>query len=334
MPQSPLLNILLFLLFILLFGTIGFYLVESKYSLFDSFYMSVITLSTVGYSEVGMLSFQGRIFTVIFILTGFLGITLAFRFLGEQVAQNWSVQKFKLKKNKTMIQKLKDHTIVCGYGRNGRQAVSRLKRHKQPYVVIENEERCITEFDSDILFLKGNALSDTTLLNANINEAKNLICALPSDADNLFVVLSARQLKPDIVIVSRVSEEQNQRKLELAGANHVIMPDKIGGDYMAALLTVPEVIQFLGSLDWWVDETSPNVEEVDLRKVPKEFQNKSLATMELRKRTGCNVIGYCDPHGNQIINPDANHILSVDGKLIVLGSRSSIVKLNRMFHLD
>ena len=259
MPQSPLLKILLFLLFFLLFGTLGFYFVESDYSLFDSFYMSVITLSTVGYSEVGLLSYQGRIFTVIFILIGFLGITLAFRFLGEQVAQNWSVQKLKLKKNKTMIQKLKGHTVVCGYGRNGRQAVSRLIHHKQPYVVIENEEKCIADFDSDILFLKGDALSDSTLLNANIKEAKNLICALPSDADNLFVVLSARQLKPDIVIVSRVSEEQNQRKLELAGANHVIMPDKIGGDYMAVLLTVPEVIQFLGALDWWDDETSPNV---------------------------------------------------------------------------
>ena len=183
-----------------------------------------------------------------------------------------------------MIQKLKGHTVVCGYGRNGRQAVSRLIHHKQPYVVIENEEKCIADFDSDILFLKGDALSDSTLLNANIKEAKNLICALPSDADNLFVVLSARQLKPDIVIVSRVSEEQNQRKLELAGANHVIMPDKIGGDYMAALLTVPEVIQFLGALDWWDDETSPNVEEIDLKKVPKEFQNKSLATMELKKK--------------------------------------------------
>jgi voltage-gated potassium channel len=100
MPQSPLLKILLFLLFFLLFGTLGFYFVESDYSLFDSFYMSVITLSTVGYSEVGLLSYQGRIFTVIFILIGFLGITLAFRFLGEQVAQNWSVQKLKLKKTR------------------------------------------------------------------------------------------------------------------------------------------------------------------------------------------------------------------------------------------
>jgi len=94
------------------------------------------------------------------------------------------------------------------------------------------------------------------------------------------------------------------------------------------------VIQFIVALDWWDDETSPNVEEIDLKKVAKEFQNKSLATKELRKRTGCNVIGYCDPHGNQIINPEANHTLSVDGKLIVLGSRGSIVKLNRMFHLD
>jgi voltage-gated potassium channel len=233
-----------------------------------------------------------------------------------------------------MINTLKEHTIVCGFGRNGRQAVVRLKRHQQSYVVIEQNESLIEENEHQVLFFKGNALTDEVLEAAGIKRAKSLICALPEDADNLFVVLSARQLQPDIVIVSRVSDESNQSKLALAGADHVIMPDKIGGDYMAALLTVPDLIHFLGNLDWWQDEKSPNVEEVNLDKIPKEYQNKTLAEMQLRKKSGCNVIAYRDEDGKQFINPDANTSLSTKGKLIVLGSGESIQKLNRMFQLD
>ncbi len=233
-----------------------------------------------------------------------------------------------------MINALEGHTIVCGYGRNGRQAVTRLKRHQQAYVVIEQNEQLIAENEHEILFFKGDALKDESLLAAGIQRAKNLISALPDDADNLFVVLSARQLKPEINIVSRVSEENNQSKLALAGANHVIMPDKIGGDYMAALLTVPDLIHFLENLDWWKDEISPNVKEVDLSEIPQEYQNKTLVEMELRKRTGCNVIGYRDENGKQSINPDASLSLSTQGKLIVLGSGESIKKLNQMFQLD
>ena len=332
--KSPLTRALSLLLFVLLFGVFGFYWIETNYSLFDALYMTVITLSTVGYGEVGNLSDQGRTFAILFILIGFLIVAIAIRFIVEYLISGWSINALKRKKNTEMINALEGHTIVCGYGRNGRQAVTRLKRHQQAYVVIEQNEQLITDNEKEILFLKGDALKDDILLAAGIKRAKNLISALPDDADNLFVVLSARQLKPEIDIVSRVSEENNQSKLALAGANHVIMPDKIGGDYMAALLTVPDLIHFLGNLDWWKDEISPNVEEVDLSKVPETYHNKTLAEMDLRKRTGCNVIGYRDENGKQFINPDASLSLSTQGKLIVLGSSESIKKLNQMFQLD
>ena len=332
--KSPLTRALSLLLFVLLFGVFGFYWIEINYSLFDALYMTVITLSTVGYGEVGNLSDQGRTFAILFILIGFLIVAIAIRFIVEYLISGWSINALKQKKNTEMINALEGHTIVCGYGRNGRQAVTRLKRHQQAYVVIEQNEQLITDNEKEILFLKGDALKDDILLAAGIKRAKNLISALPDDADNLFVVLSARQLKPEIDIVSRVSEENNQSKLALAGANHVIMPDKIGGDYMAALLTVPDLIHFLGNLDWWKDEISPNVEEVDLSKVPETYHNKTLAEMDLRKRTGCNVIGYRDENGKQFINPDASLSLSTQGKLIVLGSGESIKKLNQMFQLD
>lgn len=332
--KSPLTRALSLLLFVLLFGVFGFYWIETNYSLFDALYMTVITLSTVGYGEVGNLSDQGRTFAILFILIGFLIVAIAIRFIVEYLISGWSINALKQKKNTEMINALEGHTIVCGYGRNGRQAVTRLKRHQQAYVVIEQNEQLITDNEKEILFLKGDALKDDILLAAGIKRAKNLISVLPDDADNLFVVLSARQLKPEIDIVSRVSEENNQSKLALAGANHVIMPDKIGGDYMAALLTVPDLIHFLGNLDWWKDEISPNVEEVDLSKVPETYHNKTLAEMDLRKRTGCNVIGYRDENGKQFINPDASLSLSIQGKLIVLGSGESIKKLNQMFQLD
>lgn len=332
--KSPLTRALSLLLFVLLFGVFGFYWIETNYSLFDALYMTVITLSTVGYGEVGNLSDQGRTFAILFILIGFLIVAIAIRFIVEYLISGWSINALKQKKNTEMINALEGHTIVCGYGRNGRQAVTRLKRHQQAYVVIEQNEQLITDNEKEVLFLKGDALKDDILLAAGIKRAKNLISALPDDADNLFVVLSARQLKPEIDIVSRVSEENNQSKLALAGANHVIMPDKIGGDYMAALLTVPDLIHFLGNLDWWKDEISPNVEEVDLSKVPETYHNKTLAEMDLRKRTGCNVIGYRDENGKQFINPDASLSLSIQGKLIVLGSGESIKKLNQMFQLD
>ena len=332
--KSPLTRALSLLLFVLLFGVFGFYWIETNYSLFDALYMTVITLSTVGYGEVGNLSDQGRTFAILFILIGFLIVAIAIRFIVEYLISGWSINALKQKKNTEMINALEGHTIVCGYGRNGRQAVTRLKRHQQAYVVIEQNEQLITDNEKEILFLKGDALKDDILLAAGNKRAKNLISALPDDADNLFVVLSARQLKPEIDIVSRVSEENNQSKLALAGANHVIMPDKIGGDYMAALLTVPDLIHFLGNLDWWKDEISPNVEEVDLSKVPETYHNKTLAEMDLRKRTGCNVIGYRDENGKQFINPDASLSLSIQGKLIVLGSGESIKKLNQMFQLD
>lgn len=296
--------------------------------------MTVITVSTVGFGEVEGLSHPGRVFAICLILVGFVVVALAVRFIVESLLSNWSSDFWKIKKNKRMIENLNEHTIVCGYGRNGSQAVYRLQHHQEPYVVIEQEAAVVQNYEKEVLFYKGNALSDAVLKAAGIARAKNLICSLPKDADNLFVVLSARKLNPDIVIVSRVSEEQNQSKLEWAGANHVIMPDKIGGDYMAALLTVPDLIYFISALDWWRDETSPNVEEVPLKQFPQALQNKTLAELQIRKKTGCNVIGYRDEKGKQYVNPDANHSLSAAGKLIVLGTQESIKKLNSIFQLD
>lgn len=332
--RSPIVRGSALLILVLLIGVFGFYWIEENYSLFDSLYMTVITLSTVGYSEVGNLSEEGKVFTVLFILIGFITVAIALRFIVEYLISDLSLQALKQKKNMNMIKELNQHTIVCGFGRTGRQAVARLKRHRQPYVVIEQDEKLIESWKANVLFQRGSALTEACLHSSGIKKAKHLISALPDDAKNLFVVLTARKLNPALTIVSRVCEEVNQSKLKWAGADHIIMPDKIGGDYMAALLTVPDLIYFLGALNWWEKEAQPNIEEVSLNKIPSKFQQKSLAELALRKVTGCNVIGYRNEKGNLLVNPDSELILSAKGKLIILGSSTAIKKLNQMFQLD
>jgi voltage-gated potassium channel len=242
--RSPIVRGSALLILVLLIGVLGFYWIEENYTLFDSLYMTVITLSTVGYSEVGNLSEEGKVFTVLFILIGFITVAIALRFIVEYLISDWSLQALKQKKNTIMIKELNQHTIVCGFGRTGRKAVARIKRHRQPYVVIEQDEKLIENWKANVLFQQGNALTEACLHSSGIKKAKHLISALPDDAKNLFVVLTARKLNPALTIVSRVFEEVNQSKLKWAGADHIIMPDKIGGDYMAALLTVPDLIYF------------------------------------------------------------------------------------------
>ena len=204
--------------------------------------------------------------------------------------------------------------------------------HDHPFVVIEEDETLIKGQDN-INVIPGDARQDTTLEQANIKKAKNLIAALPNDVDNLFVVLSARELNPDLLIVSRLIEAGNRSKLKRAGANHIIMPDKIGGDHMASLLMVPDLIQFIEKLSW-LEEESPNLEEIAIDALPKKYLNRSLSELDIRRKTQCNIIGYRNAQGQLLINPDAHLKLESKSKLIVLGNASAIAKLNSMFNMD
>ena len=163
---------------------------------------------------------------------------------------------------------LKEHTLICGFGRNGRQAAHRLSNRGHPFVVIEQNQEVIQAHEK-IHFIAGDARQDAVLHQANIQKAKHLIAALPHDVDNLFVVLSARELNPELLIISRLTEPGNRTKLERAGPDHTIMPDKIGGDHMASLLMVPDLIRFLEELSW-LDQDSSNLEEIAIDALPKK----------------------------------------------------------------
>lgn len=230
---------------------------------------------------------------------------------------------------KKQIEQMEDHIIICGFGRNGQQAAAKLKAYRRHFVVIEKDEELIDRHAEDYVFVHGDANEDEVLLEAGIQKARCLITALPNDADNLFIVLSARQLKQDLSIISRATNESTVAKLRLAGADKTIMPDKIVGDHMASLVVLPDLVEFLDQLS--IDgENSINLEEIAIDDLAKQYSNCSIRDLDIRQKSGCTVIGYKSPSGSYIINPEADTKLMPHTKIVVLGRPEQISKLNKI----
>ena len=321
----------LFLVLLVLFtGTIG-YMYLSNYTFVDALYMTVITITTVGFSEVHPFSEVDKIFTIFLILTSITIIGYAVSSFSEYLVSGKMFKHFKNIKVEKKIAQLKGHTIVCGYGRNGKQAVTKLGNYNEKCVVVERNKEMIANLDEEgILNVEGDATLDETLINAGIYKASNLITALPSDANNLFVVLTASQLNKNCKIISRASNETSYKKLKIAGADNVIMPDKLGGDHMASLVTTPDVIEFVDRLTI-EGETTANLEEIYVDDLPLQYHGKTILDLDLRKKTGCTVIGYRNPNKDYVINPEANLKLIKGSYLIVLGRPEQIMKLRELF---
>ena len=319
------------MVFILIFGVLG-YRFLSNYDWIDAFYMTIITVTTVGFSEVRPLDAGSKIFTVFLIVSSVFIFAYAISVITEYVLGRNSLQLLKKKKVKNQINSLANHVIVCGFGRNGIQASERLRAFKKPFVIIEKDKEIIERYQNDVLFVEGDANDDEVLNEAGIGKAKFLITALPDDAANLFVVLSARQMNKNLFIISRASLVTSQKKLLLAGANKVIMPDKIGGDHMASLVVMPDLITFMDKLSVEGEHTT-NLEEVAIEDFADQVDCNSIRDLDLRNKTGCTIIGYIDPNGNYLINPEADLILQPKSKVIVLGRPEQIRKLNEMFHI-
>ncbi|MDO1511861.1 NAD-binding protein [Maribacter confluentis] len=320
------------MLLVLAFGVIGYRFI-SDYSWVDAFYMTIITVTTVGFSEVRPMGADGKIFTVILIVTSVFIFGYAISVITEYMLGRNSLQLLKKKKMKNIIENLNQHVVVCGFGRNGMQAAERLKAYKRPFVVIEKDKEVIERYEDEVLFIEGDANDDEVLMTAGIQRAQYLIATLPDDAANLFVVLSARQLKKNLFIISRASLVTSQKKLFLAGADKVIMPDKIGGDHMASLVVMPDLITFMDKLSMEGENTT-NLEEVAIEDFADQIDCNSLRDLDLRKKTGCTIIGYISPDGDYTINPEADLKLQPKSKIIVLGRPEQIKKLNKMFHIE
>jgi len=317
------------LLIVVAIGVIG-YMVISGDGFIDSLYMTVITMSTVGFGEIHPLTGYEKLFTIFLILISIVVYAYAVTSLTEYLANGKILQLLKYKKVQQKIQQLKNHTVVCGYGRNGKQAVKKLSIFKMPCVVIERDKELLDELEqNNILFIDGDATDDEALEKASVQSAKSLITALPSDADNLFVVLSARQLNNEMTIISRASNESSYKKLKIAGATNIIMPDKIGGMHMASLVVTPDLVEFVDRLT--ILDKGPNLEEISINDLPSELLNKTILDLDLRNMTGCTVIGFKTKDDEYVINPGASTILTPNSNLIVLGNSVQIQKLRQIF---
>lgn len=319
------------IVFILATGVIG-YRFLSDLSWLDAFYMTVITVTTVGFTEVGPMSPETKVFTIFLIIASVFIIAFAISVVTEYMLSRNSLDLLKKKKVKNKINTISNHVIICGFGRNGNQAAERLKAYKRPFVVVEKDKEIIEKYNDSILFVEGDANDDEVLKAAGIDRAQYIITTLPEDASNLFVVLSARQLNKKLNIISRASQITSQKKLKLAGANQVIMPDKIGGDHMASLVVMPDLISFMDELSVEGGHTT-NLEEVAIEDFTEQGECNSLRDLDLRRKTGCTIIGYIAPDGKYTINPEADMPLQPKSKVIVLGRPEQIRKLNEMFHI-
>ncbi|RMG71048.1 MAG: potassium channel protein [Nitrospirae bacterium] len=311
---------------VLITGTTGYTLIEG-WSLFDSFYMTVITLSTIGYQELRPLSHNGRLFTIFLVFFG-VGVVAYVVNNGIKIIFEGEIQKslgrFKLEKR---LLKMKNHYIVCGYGRMGQIICKELKAHGMPYVVIEKEP---VEIDADEkgIFIFGDATKDDILKKAGIDRAKGLISVLSTDAQNLFVVLSARELNSDLLIVARAGEEGSEQKLLRAGADRVVSPYHIGGLRIAHTVLKPAVVDFLefatksGNIEL-------QMEEIDVDD-GSELCDKTIHESGVGRNLGVIIVAIKRKEGEMKFNPVHNTKIHAGDTLIAIGEVQKLKELEKM----
>jgi len=321
---------LLMILAVGLFGVLGFMIIEG-YDFFDALYMAVITITTIGYYEIQPLSTAGRAFNIIFIITSFTTFTYVLAKLTQSIANGELAYYFIKKRLMQDLEKINNHVIICGYGRNGQQAAKTLRAHKIPFVNIEKNAEAMKEHkhaDASLVYLAGDATDDELLMRAGVNKARAVLITLPEDADNVFIVLSAKSMNPNIHIISRASNQGATAKLYKAGANSVVMPDLIGGTHMATLVSKPDVIEFIDFLSG-EDGESIHIEAVGYNKLPQAIRDKTLKQIMDWKKTGVNCIGVKDENGKFCINPSEETIITKGMKVIVLGTKDQIAEMKK-----
>ena len=331
--RSKIYTAFLMLFVVICIGILGYRYI-SELSWIDALYMTVITITTVGFGEVQPLGIPAKIFTIFLILTSIVIVGYAISIITEYILSRNNFEDIKQRKMQKEIESMSGHIIICGFGRNGRQAAKKLQDYGKPFVIIERNKEIIERLlDDGIPHVFGNANEDEILIEAGIERANTLISALPSDADNLFVVLSARQINKSLSIISRASQETSYNKLKLAGANNVILPDKIGGDHMASLVVIPDLVEFIDNLGI-VGEQNINIEEVKVEQLYNATVVKTIRELDLRKKTGCTVIGFKGVNGEYIVNPEADTKLVAGSKIVVLGRPEQIESLNSKYNIE
>jgi voltage-gated potassium channel len=325
LPRRYLLLVLVPLVLVAV-GTVGYRLLEEDYSLFDGLYMTVITLTTVGYAEVHPLSPAGRVFTIFLLLGGVFALFYTATELLRAVITGEVRQLLGRQRMERSLAALKGHLIVCGYGRMGRFICEEFSKEGLDFVVIDRNEGALRDFQvKHGIPLAGDATSDTILKKAGVERARALVTAAASDADNLFITMSARLLNDQLFIVARAEGEQAEPKLLRAGANRVVAPYAIGGLRVAHAVLRPAVVDFI-ELATKTEHLDLQIEETMVRPGSR-LAGQTLRASRMREDLGVIVVAIKKLEGRLVSNLSGDAVLQAGDTLIALGSRLSLDKV-------
>ncbi|MGC8602836.1 MAG: potassium channel family protein [Desulfomonilaceae bacterium] len=320
------------LLTIITIGTSGYMLIE-HWTFLEALYMTVITISSVGYGEVHRLSDAGRIFTMFLIFFGF-GIMGYFLVSASRLIIEGEVQKIFTRRHfMKAIEKIKDHFIVCGFGRMGAFICHQFHARGIPFVVVEKDQE--TQFkimEAGYFLSPGDATQESVMLGANIKAARGLVSVLDSDAANVYVVLTARELNSNLEIIARAGEEGAHKKLMRAGATRVISPYQVGGMRMVMAILKPEVMNFL---EVAMDHRDLNIEIEEIKVMEgSAYSGKSLIDTDIRKDLNLIIIAIKKPNDKMVFNPGPHNIIEENDTLIAMGEKNSLEALRAKSHLS
>jgi len=316
-------SILFIVLLLFIGGTIGYSIIEG-WDIFDSLYMTIITLSTTGYREIKPLSDFGRIFTMVLII---LGVSILFYMLGNLNIVLFERNFFRNRKMQSRIDRFNEHYIICGFGRMGKKIAAELDRRNKLYVVIEKTESP-DNGNGRLAYIQGDATEDGTLVKAGIERARGIVAVLSDDASNVFTTLSARVLNPRLKIIAKAEEESSREKLLKAGADRVILPYEIGGFRVAQALLRPTVMEYIDEVFSRTD-IGLEIEEVKLSDT-SILTGKTVSESGLRSDLNIIIIGISRESGGWIYNPRSDTILQQNDILIVIGGTNELIKFEKM----
>lgn len=311
-------------------GTFGFVEVEG-WSFFDSFYMTLITLTTVGYGEVHPLSNHGRMFASVLMLIGVTTVFVSIAILGETLLRLEMTDYFGRRRRDRMLKNIKGHYIVCGAGRVGRHVIQELLRSEATVVLIDNTvERARWATDKGVITLVGDATKDEVLKQASVETAKGLVAAISSDAENVYVALSAKVLNPQLVISARASDEQAEEKLRRAGATAVFTPYTFIGHRLAQSMLRPHVATFLDVASAFQHSSDLNLEIEQLQvETSSSLVSKTLEQLRLGSKYGVIVLAVQHNNGIMEFNPSADLMIEAGDVLIAMGERTKLKQLEQ-----
>jgi voltage-gated potassium channel len=323
------LYVLAMIVAVIVVGTVGYAVIEG-WGFLESLYMTVTTITTVGFREVNPLSAAGKVFTLVLIIGGVGTILYGLGFMVEFVVGGQLSGAYKRRAVKRQVERLEGHYVICGYGRVGESVARHFQTHNASCVIVDNDAESLARAEADgLLVVRGDATTDETLEAAGIKRAKGLITAVGSDAGNIYVTLSARVLNPQLLIVARAGAEDTVSKLKRAGADRVVSPYGIGGKQMATLMLKPLVSDYLDVVTSG-GELEFRMEELELTPVCCAI-GQSIRDMAVRKRTGATILAV--RHGQSGVfdsNPSPEVILEPGDTIIAIGTPAEIVKLEEL----